>query len=105
MARPIKSIVETFSSERQERIKSGANELIEEYQNLLKLRKDLGLTQEQVAGKLGIVQENISRLESRKDMRLSTLRKYIEALGGELELYIKIPGEEGKHAKRARLEF
>ena len=104
MATPIKKIVDSFSAERKERIKSGSAELIKEYRNLLRVRKELGLTQEQLAGRLSITQENVSRLERRKDMRLSTLRKYIEALGGELELYIKMPGEKGNPSSTTRLE-
>lgn len=52
--------------------------------------RDLGsarkLTQKTIARKLGISQDNVSRLESRSDVLLSTLRDYVHLLGGELSL-------------------
>lgn len=52
--------------------------------------KDLRLaaekTQEQLAANLGVRQDTISRLEKRSDMLLSTLRHYVESMGGKLEL-------------------
>ena len=53
---------------------------------LAAIRKELGLTQVDVAGRLGVSQGNVSELERREDLYLSTLREYIEALGGRLEL-------------------
>jgi predicted transcriptional regulator len=44
------------------------------------------VTQVQLAEQLGISQGNVSRLEARSDIYLSTLRAYIEALGGHLEI-------------------
>jgi DNA-directed RNA polymerase specialized sigma subunit len=91
MGRSIDEIVAKFSPERQKRIKENSDKLIREYQGLLEFRKAIGLTQTEVAGRLSITQENVSRLEKREDMHLSTLRKYVEALGGELELLITMP--------------
>lgn len=91
MGRSIDEIVAKFSPERQQRIKENSDKLIREYQGLLDFRKAIGLTQTEVAGRLSITQENVSRLEKRDDMHLSTLRKYVEALGGELELLITMP--------------
>ena len=91
MGRSIDEIVAKFSPERQKRIKENSDKLIREYQGLLEFRKAIGLTQTEVAGRLSITQENVSRLEKRDDMHLSTLRKYVEALGGELELLITMP--------------
>ena len=53
---------------------------------LAKLRQSRRITQVQLAETLGISQSNISRLEARSDVYLSTLRGYIEALGGHLEI-------------------
>lgn len=50
------------------------------------LRRALGLTQVELGRRLGKPQEEISRLEQRSDLRLSTLRAYLTALGGSLEL-------------------
>ena len=56
-----------------------------------KLRKAQNLTQIAVADKLDIDQGSVSKLENRTDMYLSTLREYIEALGGTLELRAEFP--------------
>jgi DNA-binding XRE family transcriptional regulator len=54
---------------------------------LAELRTEQGLTQVQVAERLGTTQENVSRIERAEDTQLSTIRRYIEALGGSLELH------------------
>jgi DNA-binding XRE family transcriptional regulator len=53
---------------------------------LAELRAQRGVTQQDVAGKLGVTQANISRIEHEEDLYLSTLRGYVAALGGELEV-------------------
>ena len=57
------------------------------------LRKRAGLTQEELATALGVGQDTISRLEKRSDMLLSTLRHYIECIGGRLELIVTLPDQ------------
>jgi hypothetical protein len=54
--------------------------------DLSELREASGKTQEEVAAVLKKAQSEISRIESRADYRLSTLKGYVAALGGELEL-------------------
>ncbi len=56
------------------------------------LRRAMGETQASVAEKLGIKQENVSRLEQRTDMLLSTINEYLEALGGRLSLVAEFDG-------------
>ncbi len=53
---------------------------------LAELRNSRNVTQIQLAAQLGITQGNVSRLEARSEIYLSTLRSYIEALGGRLEI-------------------
>jgi transcriptional regulator with XRE-family HTH domain len=53
---------------------------------LYEARESQGMTQQQVANKLGVSQANISRIGHEEDIYLSTLREYVEALGGELQL-------------------
>jgi transcriptional regulator with XRE-family HTH domain len=55
------------------------------------LRRARGFTQEDLAERLGTGQPSISRLERRKDVRLSTLREVVEALGGELKVIAHFP--------------
>jgi len=59
---------------------------------LAEIRKAVGLTQEELARTIGIKQPTLSRLESQDDMQISTLRRLIEALGGELEIVAHLPG-------------
>ncbi len=59
---------------------------IEDVLALAQLRQSRHVTQVQLAETLGISQGNVSRLEARSDAYLSTLRSYIEALGGHLEI-------------------
>jgi DNA-binding transcriptional regulator YiaG len=58
------------------------------------LRNRQRLTQKQVAEQMGTEQDRVSRLERRADMRVSTLRDYVAALGGSLRLVADIPGQE-----------
>ncbi len=68
------------------KIEVRAAELIAEEMTLRELRHARKLTQVRVAKLLGITQDSVSRLEKRSDLLLSTLRKTIRAMGGELSL-------------------
>lgn len=72
--------------ERQQAIMERAAVLIAEEATLRQLREAQERTQEEVAKTLRINQAGVSKLERRTDMYLSTLRKYIEAMGGKLEI-------------------
>ncbi len=50
------------------------------------LRSSRHVTQQELAGRLGVSQANVSRVERGDDVYLSTLRSYVEALGGELHI-------------------
>lgn len=84
----------SFSESDREKIDARYNELKEEYLTLQNLRKAHDLTQERMAEILGVRQENISRLEKRSDMMLSTLRSYIQAMGGDLKLMVEFPNSK-----------
>ena len=58
---------------------------------LQQLRQARQLSQEQLATMLQVKQASISKLERRTDMYISTLRQFIEAMGGELEITAKFP--------------
>jgi DNA-binding XRE family transcriptional regulator len=61
---------------------------------LSELRRKLDLTQAIVADRLDVTQENISQIErGEADVRLSTLNRYVEALGGRLEIRAAFPEE------------
>lgn len=65
MARTVSEIIAIFPKERQERIQHRSEELVQEYMALQELRKALALTQTDVAEKLHISQDGVSRLEGR----------------------------------------
>ncbi|NJL28944.1 MAG: helix-turn-helix transcriptional regulator [Thermoanaerobaculia bacterium] len=70
-------------------------ELVE--MDLRALREAAGLTQDELAARVEITQSQLSKLERREDHRVSTLRRYVEALGGHLEIVAVIG------SKRVRL--
>ena len=84
--------LQTLPAHRQQAIAVRADALILEEMTLQALRKALTMTQEEMAARLQVNQENISRLEKRSDMKISTLQGYIEALGGKLNLTVDFPG-------------
>lgn len=90
MGRNIQDIIKTLPGDRRERVKKNAQrmalEMIQHADSLEQLRKAAGKTQTEVAQKLGIKQNAISQLENRADLYLSTLNKYVGALGHRLEL-------------------
>ena len=66
-------------------------ELRDELATLREIRKRQGITQVKLAKELGIAQEGVSRLERRNDTLVSTLRKTVEAMGGELHIVAEFP--------------
>jgi transcriptional regulator with XRE-family HTH domain len=91
MAVPLKKVLARMSPERRAAIEADAKRMIAEELTLRDLRKAHDMTQEKLARELGIKQESVSNLEKRSDMLISTLRHYVAALGGELELLVKFP--------------
>lgn len=91
MARTLDDVFDSLPAERRARIEARSEALQDEYKTLQDLRKARELTQERMAETLGVKQENISRLEKRSDLLLSTLRSYVAAMGGSLELVAKFP--------------
>ena len=80
-----------MSPARRRRIKARAAEIMAEEMTRQQLRRARKLTQVRMAEKLGMTQDGVSRLEKRTDVLLSTLRGYIEALGGKLSLVAEFP--------------
>ena len=79
--------------ERQQAIKKRAAELISEEATLRQIREAREHSQVEVAKKLRINQAGVSKLERRTDMYLSTLRGFIEAMGGKLEIVARFPNQ------------
>ena len=91
MAIKLSEIMGELPKERRDKIEARTAELIAEHMTLRDVRKAREFTQKRMAELLGIRQDSISKLEKRTDLLLSTLRSYINAMGGELELVVKFP--------------
>lgn len=87
MARKLDDMMAALPPDRLQRIDARAMELA----TLKDLRQAAQQTQEQLAATLGVGQDTISRLEKRSDMLLSTLRHYVESMGGQLNLVAQFP--------------
>jgi transcriptional regulator with XRE-family HTH domain len=83
-------ILSEMPAESRVRIDRRVQEIREEL-NLRELRRLRRLTQARLSKKLKIGQEGVSRMEKRSDLYLSTLRSYVEAVGGELTLVARFP--------------
>lgn len=83
-----------MSAERRKKIKARVAQLRAEEMTLQELRRARKLTQVRMAKALGITQDGVSRLEKRTDLLLSTLRKTIEAMGGNLSLVAEFPDRD-----------
>lgn len=94
----VKVLFEKLSPESRARIDARVREMKEEML-LAELRKLADMTQAEVAESLGISQPEISRLEGQEDMQISTLAKLVRALGGELEISVKLPNGRVKLAQ------
>jgi DNA-binding XRE family transcriptional regulator len=77
---------------RQVRIKSRAAKLHAEVEGLKALRLLAERSQEQIAQSLGVKQPSVLKIERQTDLYLSTLRRFVEAAGGTLELRVELPG-------------
>jgi len=62
--------------------------------SLTELRRARAMTQDQLAAHLHVGQASIAKLERRTDMYLSTLRRFVEAMGGELEIVARFPDQQ-----------
>ena len=79
---------------RRRKIAARAATLIAEERSLQELRQAHKLTQKRMAEVLGIGQDSVSRLEQRSDLLISTLRNYVEAMGGRLSLVAEFPDQK-----------
>lgn len=94
MARTHEDIMAALPPERRTRIEARAAEQLREIEGLKALRKLAQRSQEQIAQSLGIKQPSVLKIERQTDLYLSTLRRFVEAAGGKLELRIELPGAE-----------
>ena len=86
--------IRNLSPAQRKKVERRAVQLIAEEMTLRELRRARKLTQTRMAKTLGISQDSVSRLEKRSNLLLSTLRKTIEAMGGNLSLVAKFPDRD-----------
>ena len=91
MPRTMDEIIKTLPLAEQRDIAKRTKELMAEELTLQELRQARKITQVKMAKKLGIAQKQISEIEKRTDMHISTLRRSVEALGGKLSLVVEFP--------------
>jgi hypothetical protein len=89
--RTLDEVIAELPPERRERVGTRYQELKGEIEGLRELRELAGKAQADVASALKIKQPSVSKIEKQADMYLSTLKSYVEAVGGKLELIVKLP--------------
>ena len=99
MGRTLDEVMSTLPEERRERIDARLQELKDEVEGLGELRRMAGKAQADVASALNIKQPSVSKIEKQADLYLSTLRSYVEAVGGQLDLVVRLPSHPPLHLR------
>ncbi|HXS51753.1 MAG TPA: helix-turn-helix transcriptional regulator [Usitatibacter sp.] len=94
MGRRIDDVIAKLPKERRKAVAKKANEMAKEMiahaDSLRVVRKALSKTQTKIGEDLGLSQNAVSQLEGRSDLLLSTLRRYVRALGADLDLVVRM---------------
>jgi transcriptional regulator with XRE-family HTH domain len=107
----LEEILRGLPEERRRRIEERAAEMIAEELSLREVRRLRKFTQARLSKKLKIGQEGVSRIEKRSDLYISTLRSYVEGVGGRLKLVVELPDQapvlltglgEGRNGKKTK---
>ncbi len=91
MPKTLSEVMKGLPPKRRARIAAGTAREAAEIMTLRELRKAFRKSQEAVAKELDMEQESVSRIERRADLLLSTMRKYVAAMGGDLKLIAEFP--------------
>jgi transcriptional regulator with XRE-family HTH domain len=104
----LKEMMASLPAKDRAAVNARAKVLIAEEMTLRKAREAAKHTQIKVAERMGVGQDSVSQLENREDMLVSSLRKYVKALGGTVHLMVSLKGQPafelkkiGKSAARA----
>ncbi len=90
MAKKFRDLMAGWSPERIAEVEAGAREMLLQMP-LYRLRQARNLTQDELATAMGTTQASVSKLERRSDVYLSSARRYVEAMGGEMEITVRFP--------------
>ena len=89
----VNDVISALPARRRKKVEARAQDLILQEMTRQQLRLLRNRTQVEVAAALGITQDSVSRLEQRADLLLSTLRKYVQAMGGNLSILAEFPDQ------------
>lgn len=99
MGRTREEIMAGLPAQRRAKIDERAAQLHGEVEGLKALRLLTRQSQAQIAESLGVKQPSVVKMERQTDLYLSTLRRFVEAAGGKLELRVELPGRGVLHLK------
>jgi predicted transcriptional regulator len=88
---PLKDVLDALPPKRRAELDRRFKELVDEVESLKELRRISAKSQVKIAKTLKISQPAVSKIEKQTDMYLSTLRSYVEAIGGELDVIVRLP--------------
>lgn len=94
MTKPYNQLRNKMSKKSRDAAAVKTDKMFKEMMALKELRNALHLSQKKLAESLSVDQANISQIENRTDMFISTLRSYINAMGGELDIIARFPQGE-----------
>jgi predicted transcriptional regulator len=88
---PLKDILDALPPKRRAELDRRYKKLVDEVESLRELRRLSDKSQAKIAKVLKISQPAVCKIEKQTDMYLSTLRDYVEAIGGELDVIVRLP--------------
>jgi DNA-binding XRE family transcriptional regulator len=94
VGRTLDDVMATLPAPRRQAIEASVAATVREIEGLKALRQLTRHSQEQIAQSLGVKQPSVLKIERQTDLYLSTLRRFVEAAGGKLELRVELPGSE-----------
>jgi DNA-binding XRE family transcriptional regulator len=100
MGRTLDEMMDVLPRQRRARIDARYRQLKDEVESLKELRKAVGKAQADIAASLKIKQPSVSKIEKQTDMYISTLRSYVEAIGGELDIVVRLPARRAMRLRR-----
>jgi hypothetical protein len=92
--RTLEDVMAALPASRRQTIEAGVAVTVREIEGLKALRQLTRHSQEQIAQSLGVKRPSVLKIERQTDLYLSTLRRFVEAAGGKLELRVELPGAE-----------
>lgn len=91
MVRTLQEVLDALPEDERAEIDRRFVELVNEVESLKELRRLSEMSQAKIAETLKISQPAVSKIEKQTDMYISTLRSYVEAMGGELDVIVRLP--------------